>query len=104
MTSSFLPFLFAGLVGGAVNAAAGGAKLCVFPLLLATGLPPIAANVTQGVALWPAPLPAVWVYRRELMGGIVGGYVGASVTRRLPDGLLRVGVAGLGLVLTLSFL
>jgi len=57
----------AGVVGGAVNAAAGGAKLFVFPMLLATGLPPIAANVTQGVALWPAQLPAVWLYRRELL-------------------------------------
>jgi len=66
MTASILLFLAAGLIGGAVNAAAGGAKLFVFPLLLATGLPPIAANVTQGVALWPAQLPAVWVYRREI--------------------------------------
>jgi uncharacterized membrane protein YfcA len=57
----------AGVVGGTVNAAAGGAKLFVFPMLLATGLPPIAANVTQGVALWPAQLPAVWLYRRELL-------------------------------------
>ncbi|MGF1563567.1 MAG: sulfite exporter TauE/SafE family protein [Geminicoccaceae bacterium] len=67
MTLDIVLFLVAGLVGGAVNAAAGGAKLFVFPMLLATGLPPIAANVTQGVALWPAQLPAVWVYRRELM-------------------------------------
>jgi len=66
MTPEVLVFLAAGVVGGAVNAAAGGAKLFVFPMLLATGLPPIAANVTQGVALWPAQLPAVWVYRREL--------------------------------------
>lgn len=68
MTWTILLYLAAGLVGGAVNAAAGGAKLFVFPMLLATGLPPIAANVTQGVALWPAQLPAVWVYRRELAG------------------------------------
>ena len=67
MMLEILVFLAAGLVGGAVNAAAGGAKLFVFPMLLATGLPPIAANVTQGVALWPAQLPAVWVYRRELI-------------------------------------
>ena len=66
MTGEILLFLFAGLLGGAVNAAAGGAKLFVFPLLLASGLPPIAANVTQGVALWPAQLPAVWVYRTEI--------------------------------------
>ncbi|MEM9974651.1 MAG: sulfite exporter TauE/SafE family protein [Pseudomonadota bacterium] len=67
MTTTVLLFLAAGLVGGMVNAAAGGAKLFVFPMLLATGLPPIAANVTQGVALWPAQLPAIWVYRREIM-------------------------------------
>jgi len=67
MTAEILIFLVAGLIGGAVNAAAGGAKLFVFPMLLATGLPPIAANVTQGVALWPAQLPAVWLYRRELL-------------------------------------
>ncbi|NNF24657.1 MAG: sulfite exporter TauE/SafE family protein [Rhodobacteraceae bacterium] len=90
MTTSIALFLFAGLVGGAVNAAAGGAKLFVFPLLLATGLPPIAANVTQGVALWPAQLPAVWVYRRELMGemrglmrqmlpALIGAFLGAIV-------------------------
>lgn len=68
MTTTVLIFLAAGLVGGMVNAAAGGAKLFVFPMLLATGLPPIAANVTQGVALWPAQLPAIWVYRCEIMG------------------------------------
>ena len=64
--SEFLLFLAAGLVGGAVNAAAGGAKLFVFPMLLASGLPPLTANATGTVALWPAQLPAAWVYRREL--------------------------------------
>ena len=61
-----LLFVFAGFIGGAVNAAAGGAKLFVFPMLLASGLPPLMANATGTVALWPAHLPAVWVYRREL--------------------------------------
>jgi len=67
MTVEILIFISAGLIGGMVNSAAGGAKLFVFPMLLASGLPPIAANVTQGVALWPSQLPAVWVYRRELI-------------------------------------
>ena len=61
-----LLFFAAGLIGGAVNAAAGGAKLFVFPMLLGAGLPPLMANATGTVALWPAHLPAVWVYRREL--------------------------------------
>jgi hypothetical protein len=59
-------FLLAGLIGGAVNAAAGGAKLFVFPLLIASGLPPLVANATGTVGVWPAQLPAAWVYRREL--------------------------------------
>jgi len=66
MSAEIALLVAAGVLGGAVNAAAGGAKLFVFPMLLASGLPPIAANVTQGVALWPAQLPAIWLYRREL--------------------------------------
>lgn len=59
--------LGAGFAGGIVNAVAGGAKLFVFPLLLASGLPPLAANATGTVALWPAQLPAAWVYRKQLI-------------------------------------
>lgn len=82
-------FFAAGVVGGAVNAAAGGAKLFVFPMLLASGLPPLAANATGTVALWPATMPALWVYRdrlREdrrglalsLIPALIGALVGAS--------------------------
>lgn len=96
MTPEILLFLFAGLIGGIVNAAAGGAKLFVFPMLLASGLPPIAANVTQGIALWPAQLPAAWVYRRELMNdargllrqmvpALVGALSGALIMVNLSD-------------------
>jgi uncharacterized protein len=61
-------FFAAGGVGGIVNSLAGGAKLFVFPLLLASGLPPIVANATGTVALWPAQLPAVWLQRRTILG------------------------------------
>ncbi len=50
----------AGLAGGMVNVAAGGAKLFVFPLLLSLGLPPLAANATGTVALWPSTLPGAF--------------------------------------------
>lgn len=66
MTAEFALFLAAGIVGGAVNAIAGGAKLFVFPMLLASGLPPVTANATGTVALWPAQLPTLWVYRDRL--------------------------------------
>lgn len=59
----------AGVLGGVVNAVAGGAKLFVFPLLMAMGLSPIAANVTAAVAMWPSQAPAAWVFRRELSIG-----------------------------------
>lgn len=67
MTSQFLILLTAGLAGGVANSVAGGAKLFVFPLLLAAGLPPLSANATSTVAVWPAQLPAIWVLRKELL-------------------------------------
>ncbi|MGF1475560.1 MAG: sulfite exporter TauE/SafE family protein [Geminicoccaceae bacterium] len=86
MFSEILLFLLAGLVGGAVNAAAGGAKLFVFPMLLASGLPPLAANATGTVAIWPGFIPAMWVLRdrleasrSELLLAVAPGLLGALV-------------------------
>ncbi len=50
-------------VSGMLNAVAGGGSLVSFPALLAAGLPPLTANVTNTVALWP-------------------GYVGGAVAAR----------------------
>lgn len=67
MAAGYVAFLLAaGMIGGVVNVLAGGAKLFVFPLLLASGLPPIVANATGTVAVWPAQLPAVWIQRHRL--------------------------------------
>lgn len=83
-----------GLLAGAVNAIAGGGSLIVFPVLLAVGLPPLPANVTNSVAQWP-------------------GYAGSTVSarqdlRRQPyrivstSAVAAVGSAiGCGLLLTL---
>lgn len=92
-----LLFFGAGLAGGVVNAAAGGAKLFVFPLLLASGLSPLAANATGTVALWPATLPAVWHFRHELKGdrralallllpALAGALAGALALVNSPEG------------------
>ncbi len=48
--------IYAGLaavLGGFVNAVAGGGTLITFPVLTALGIPPVAANVTNTVALCP---------------------------------------------------
>lgn len=59
--------VLAGLAAGAVNAVAGGGSLVSFPALLAVGLPPLTANVTNSVAIWPGYVGTCWGYRRELV-------------------------------------
>jgi uncharacterized protein len=60
--------LAAGLVAGTVNAVAGGGSLVTFPALLAIGLPPVSANVTNSVAVSPGYLASVAGSRAELAG------------------------------------
>lgn len=76
----------AGLTAGSINAVAGGGSLVSFPALLALGIPPLAANVTNSVAVWPGYVGTTWGYRREL----------ASQRRRLL-GLAPAAVAGAAL-------
>jgi len=56
----------AGLATGAVNALAGGGSLISFPVLLAMGVPPLTANVTNTIGLCPGYLGAALAQRRDL--------------------------------------
>ena len=56
------------LIAGVMNSIAGGGTLVTFPALIALGVPPINANATSTVALWPASITSMWGYRRELRG------------------------------------
>lgn len=58
----------AGFLAGAINAVAGGGSLVSFPALLAVGYAPVAANVTNLVALLPGYAGGSLAYRRELRG------------------------------------
>jgi uncharacterized protein len=58
----------AGVTTGAINAVAGGGSLISFPALLATGLSPLAANVTNLIATLPGYLSASATSRPELAG------------------------------------
>lgn len=60
--------LAAGLAAGTINAVAGGGSLVTYPTLLLTGLPPVAANVTNSIAVSPGYLGAVAGSRRDLVG------------------------------------
>ncbi|MFZ4664141.1 MAG: TSUP family transporter, partial [Caldilineaceae bacterium] len=75
------------MAAGAVNALAGGGTLITFPMLVAVGVPAVAANVTNTVALCPGYLGATFAQMKDLRGqegrlwflvpaSIVGGIVG----------------------------
>lgn len=85
----------AGLLAGGLNAVAGGGSLVLFPALLAVGLSPLSANVTNSVALWPGYLGTVAGYRSELAGqrgrvavlsgtALLGGSTGATLLLTTP--------------------
>ena len=67
-TLSILLLVAAGFAAGAANSIAGGGSFFSFPALLAVGIPPVIANASNSVALWPGSLAGAWAYRRELKG------------------------------------
>ena len=88
--------VLAGLAGGFTNALAGGATFFTFPAMLAIGLPPVVANASNSVALWPASLVAASAQLREIMGerrllpalvlvSVVGGVAGALLLLNTTD-------------------
>jgi uncharacterized protein len=70
--------LVAGLGAGAVNAAAGGGSLITFPALVAIGLPPKLANVTNSIAVCPGYFASVAGSFRDL------GVQSRTLLRLLP--------------------
>lgn len=83
----YLTIGLAALAAGAVNAVAGGGTLISFPVMTALGLPPVAANVTNTVALCPGFIGGTFAQRRDLSGQ------GARLGALLPVAALG-GVAG----------
>jgi hypothetical protein len=81
-------------LGGGVNAIAGGGTLLTFPALIFTGVPPLAANATSTVALWPGSVASAWGYRSAWRSGpsvapllavsLIGGLVGAVLALLTP--------------------
>lgn len=57
-----------GVAAGALNAAAGGGSLITFPALIAFGVPPLTANLSNSVAQCPGYIAIVHGYRPELAG------------------------------------
>src|SRR5262249_42461713 len=60
--------LIAGVLGGLTGSIAGLASVATYPALLAIGLPPVTANVTNTVALVFNAVGSAWGSRPELTG------------------------------------
>ncbi len=88
--------LLAGVAAGTINTIVGSGTLITFPTLLAFGLPPVTANVSNTVGLAPGSLSGAIGYRAELAGqrsrlvrlgtaSLIGGVIGAVLLLTLPS-------------------
>jgi uncharacterized protein len=76
--SAALTLAGVGIAAGVCNAIAGGGTMFSFPVFLATGLPPVVANASNAVAVWPGHALAAVGYRQELRQSSIG-LIGAGV-------------------------
>jgi uncharacterized membrane protein YfcA len=91
---------FAALGAGFVNALSGGGTLFSFPALTALGLPPIAANITNTIALCPGYVGGIFAQREDLRGqgarlpvllsaGAAGGFAGGLLLLATDENAFR---------------
>ncbi|MGN6359443.1 MAG: sulfite exporter TauE/SafE family protein [Thermomicrobiales bacterium] len=104
--------MLAAFGGGALNSVAGGGSFLTFPALIFAGIPPINANATSTVALWPGTVASVAAYRRELaqhrplllplgLVSLIGGVLGALLLLNTPQATFTELIPWLLLVATL---
>lgn len=107
--------LIAGMAAGTINTLVGSGTLITFPTLLAFGIPPVTANVSNNVGLVTGSLSGTLASRAELIGqarrnwrlgpaSLVGGAVGAILLLVLPSSVFAAVVPmliGLGVVLVI---
>jgi hypothetical protein len=100
---TWINFLLAGLAAiaaGLVNALAGGGTLITFPTLTALGIPALAANVTNTVALCPGYIGGIMAQWKDLKdqgkrlwlvapAGVIGGLIGGYLLLNTGEKLFR---------------
>lgn len=116
MTWLSLVLLFlAAIVGGTLNAVAGGGSFITFPSLIFGGVGAISANATSTVALWPGSFASLLAYRKELatqqrgfllvlgVTSLIGGILGALLLLNTPASTFVLLIPYLLLLATLLF-
>src|ERR1700759_2084684 len=83
----YLWLVAASMIAGVMNAMAGGGSFLSFPAMLGVGVPPVQANATNTVALWPGQLTSVATLRGDIrrdllptvaLVSLIGGVTGAE--------------------------
>lgn len=91
-----LLILLAGIGAGAINAVVGSGTLITFPALVAFGVPPVTATMSNAVGLVPGNIASSLGYREELRGqgrrllqlapaSLLGALCGAWLLLHLPE-------------------
>ncbi|EWY38973.1 membrane protein [Skermanella stibiiresistens SB22] len=105
----------AAFAAGVVNAIAGGGAFITFPALIFAGVPPVLANASSTVALFPGQATSALAYRRDILGitqfslpafiglSLVGGLVGALLLLYTPNAVFADLVPWLMLFATVVF-
>ncbi|MFW0782968.1 sulfite exporter TauE/SafE family protein [Gordonia sp. CPCC 206044] len=86
----------AGIGAGAINAVVGSGTLITFPTLVAFGVPPVSATISNAIGLVAGGVSGTWGYRRELAGqwpqlrwqipaSFLGAIVGCWLLLHLPE-------------------
>lgn len=108
-----LSFAFlAAIAAGIINAIAGGGTLVTFPVLTAIGIPPVAANVTNTIALCSGLLSGTYAQRKDFKAqkerlwkilpfGIAGGIAGGLILLNTKESSFKTLIPYLILMATL---
>ena len=107
--------IVAGFLAGILNAIAGGGSFLTFPALVYAGIPPVSANATSAVAVFPGYLGAAAGFRKEILSfdkqtlrhylilSIVGGLIGSLLLLVTSNAVFSSVVPWLLLFATLVF-
>jgi uncharacterized protein len=94
--SHAIVLFFGAAIAGTLNAIAGGGSFVSFPILLFTHVPPVPANATNTVALWPGLAASTVAYLKRLnapmrllipmlVTSVAGGWAGALLLLKTPQ-------------------
>lgn len=92
--------LLGGLWAGTINSVVGSGTLVTFPILIAIGVAPVMAVISNAMGLIAGGVSGAWGYRREMRGmrrnflrlmpaSILGGITGAYLLLHLPESVFQ---------------